>query len=500
MTKDYREKIRNFAIIAHVDHGKTSLVDQMFRQSGLFRDNQMITERLMDSMDQEKERGITIMAKNGGLKYKDYFFNIIDTPGHADFGGQVEVVLKMADGVLLLVDAAEGPMPQTYFVLKKALNLNLPIIVVVNKIDKPNARCEWVVDEVFDLMVKLGAPDHILDFPLIYASAKEGYAMENYKDPSPNIEPLFQKIIDYIPAPKGDEKETLQLLVSLLKFNQFFGRLAIGKIMSGKIATNQEICITKDGQNFKNARIAKIYKFISNDIESTETAKAGEIVAVAGIENIMLGETMTQIDNPKFIDAPLIDPPTISMNFLPNDSPFAGLEGSFVNSRQIKERLDREILADVAIHYEELKTEPGYKVSGRGELHLSVLIEKMRREGYEFQVTMPKVIFQEKDEKKLEPYEELTIDVSHEAMGKVIEQLGVRKGIMLDMKKENDMTRLTYKIPTRGFLGFRSEFMTLTRGMGTISSIFLDYEQFAGDITKRENGVLIAIENGITTA
>jgi GTP-binding protein len=498
--KDYRQKIRNFAIIAHVDHGKTSLVDQMFKQGGLFRDNQVMAERMMDSMDQEKERGITIMAKNGGLRYKDYFFNIIDTPGHADFGGQVECVLKMADGVLLLVDASEGPMPQTYFVLKKALNLNLPIIVVINKVDKPSARCEWVVDQVFDLMVKLGAPDHILDFPVVYASAKEGYAMEDFKKPGTNIEPLFQKIIDYIPAPNGDSTDTLQLLVSLLKFNQFFGRLAVGKIMTGSININQDICITNDGVNFKNARITKIYKFIGNDIEFFDNAKSGEIVAVAGIENITLGETITQIDNPKFISAPMIDPPTISMNFLPNDSPFAGQEGTFVNSRQIKERLDREILSDVALHYEELKTEPGFKVSGRGELHLSVLIEKMRREGYEFSVTMPRVIFQEKNGKKVEPYEELTIDVSEEAMGKVIEQLGIRKGLMVDMRKEADLVRLIYKIPTRGFLGFRSEFMTLTKGMGTISSIFLDYEEFAGELTKRDNGVLIAMEAGTTTA
>jgi GTP-binding protein len=498
--KDYRKKIRNFAIIAHVDHGKTSLVDQMFRQGGLFRDNQVMAERLMDSMDQEKERGITIMAKNGGLQYKDYFFNIIDTPGHADFGGQVECVLKMADGVLLLVDAAEGPMPQTYFVLKKALNLNLPVIVVVNKVDKPSARCEWVVDQVFDLMAKLGAPDHILDFPVIYASAKDGYAMKDYKHTGTNIEPLFQQIIESIPAPSGDPTDSLQILVSLLKFNQFFGRLAVGKVMTGSVAINQDICITRDGINFKKSRIAKIYRFIGNDIEAIESAKAGEIVAVAGIEDITMGETITQIENPKFIDAPLIDPPTISMNFLPNDSPFAGQEGTFVNSRQIKERLEKETLSDVALHVKELTTEPGYKVDGRGELHLSVLIEKMRREGYEFQVTMPRVIYKEKNGKKTEPYEELTIDVSEIAMGKVIEQLGIRKGTMLDMKKEHDMVRLTYKIPTRGFLGFRSEFMTITKGMGTISSIFLDYEDFAGEIMQRENGVLIAMEDGATTA
>ncbi len=497
---DYREKIRNFAIIAHVDHGKTSLVDQMLKQSGLFRDNQVVAERMMDSMDQEKERGITIMAKNGGMKYKDYFFNIIDTPGHADFGGQVECTLMMADGVLLLVDAKEGPMPQTYFVLKKALNLKLPCIVVINKIDKPNARCEWVVDQVFDLMVKLGAPDEILDFPVIYTSAKEGYATLDYKIPGENMELLFKKIVECIPSPKGDFNDSFSMLVSLLKFNSFFGRLAVGKINTGKIKINQDIAITSDGKNFKNSRISKIYKFMSNDIVPTDEAKAGEVVALAGVEDVVLGETITDINNPKLIVAPSIDPPTISMNFLPNDSPFAGKEGSFVNSRQLKERLDKEILSDVALKYEELYSEPGFKVSGRGELHLSVLIEKMRREGYEFSVTMPKVIFKEENNKKLEPYEELTIDLQEETMGKVIEALGNRKGTMISMNKESDLVRLMYKIPTRGFFGFRSDFMTLTKGMGTISSIFLDYEEFAGEVKVRENGVLIAMESGTTTA
>ncbi|MFH1715374.1 MAG: translational GTPase TypA [Elusimicrobiota bacterium] len=495
-----QNKIRNFAIIAHVDHGKTSLVDQMFKQSGLFRDNQVVADRLMDSMDQEQERGITIMAKNGGFKYKDYWFNIIDTPGHADFGGQVECVLKMADAVLLLVDASEGPMPQTYFVLKKALNLELPVIVVINKIDKPSARPEWVVDEVFDLMGKLDAPDHIMDFPIVFTSARDGYAMLDHKEKGSNMTPLFDQIIKHVPHPSGDRNKPLIMLVSLIKFNKFLGRLAVGKIMQGSISISQDIVIARDINQLRSARITKIYKFVGNEMEVIDKASAGDIVAVAGIENITLGETITDPLTPELIEAPEIDPPTITMNFLPNNSPFAGQEGDFVNARQLKERLDEEVLTDVALHVEPLGAQPGYKVSGRGELHLSVLIEKLRREGYELQVTMPRVIFKEKNGVKTEPYEELTIDVSEEAMGGVIERLGQRKGLMLDLRQENDLARLIYKIPTRGFLGFRAEFMTLTKGMGTINSIFLDYEKYVGEISKRENGVLISMETGTTTA
>ncbi|MCP4481309.1 MAG: translational GTPase TypA [bacterium] len=499
MNKLLQNNIRNFAIIAHVDHGKTSLVDQMFQESGLFRDNQTVQERLMDSMDQEKERGITIMAKNGGLKYQDYWFNIIDTPGHADFGGQVECVLKMADAVLLLVDASEGPMPQTYFVLKKALNLDLPVIVVINKIDKPSARPDWVVDQVFDLMIKLDAPDHITDFPVVYASARDGYAMLEHQQKGSDMTPLFETIVKHVPHPKGDKTKPLKMLVSLLKFNQFVGRLAVGKLEQGSLAINQDIVVTRDAENCKPARISKIYKFVGNEMEAMDKASAGDVIAVAGVEDITLGETITNKDNPQVVYAPEIDPPTISMNFLPNDSPFAGQEGEFVNVRQLKDRLEKETLTDVAVHVEVLPDQPGYKVSGRGELHLSVLVEKLRREGYELQVTMPRVIFHEKEGKKLEPYEELTIDLSEESMGAVIERLGQRKGSMLDMRQENGLVRLTYKIPTRGFLGFRSEFMTLTKGMGTISSNFLDYELFVGEIEKRENGVLIAMEAGTST-
>jgi len=492
-------KIRNIAIIAHVDHGKTTLVDQLFRQSGLFRDNQVVQERMMDSMDQERERGITIMAKNGAFLYKDYLINIIDTPGHADFGGQVECVLKMSDGVLLLVDAAEGPMPQTYFVLKKALNQSLPVMVVINKIDKPSARCDEVVNEVFDLMVRLEAPDHILDFPIIYASARDGFAVNDYKEQGKNMEPLFEKIINCMPAPKLDRSGHTQMLVSLLSYSSFLGRLAVGKIFSGTIKTNQDVVVTRDGVNLKKSRITKLYEFHGNEMQPIEEASAGEIVAVAGIEDIVLGETIADPEHPIPVSSPDIDPPTISMHFLPNDSPFSGREGKFVNSRHLKERLYKEALSDVALKIEPLQTEVGYCVYGRGELHLSVLIEKMRREGYEFQVTKPKVIFKEVDGKRMEPYEELTLDITEDSMGKIMELLGERKGALLDMHKGNDMLRLKYKITTRGLLGFKTDFMTQTRGMGTMNYIFWGYDTYLGEMKGRKNGVLIVMETGVTT-
>lgn len=494
------EKIRNVAIIAHVDHGKTTLIDQLFRQSGLFRNNQVISERMMDSMDQEKERGITIMAKNGSFKYGDYWVNIVDTPGHADFGGQVECVLKMADGVLLLVDAAEGPMPQTYFVLKKALSLHLPIIVVVNKVDKPNARLEWVVDKVFDLMGKLDAPDHIMDFPVVFTSARDGYTLDSNHKKCSGMKYLLDKIIEYIPPPSGNPDGPFQMLVSLLLFNPFLGRLAVGKVSEGRLSINQDVCVTRDGVNLTKARITQIYQFVGNELNQVQEVHAGQIAALAGVEQVTMGETVTDLANPRFIAAPLIDPPTIKMNFLPNDSPFSGKEGKFVNSRQLKERLKKETLSDAALEAVDLNDEAGCCVSGRGELHLSVLIEKIRREGYELQVTMPKVIVCDINGKLCEPYEELTIDVSEEMMGHVIENVGARRGSMLDMIKEHDLVRLTYKIPTRGLLGFRSEFMTITRGMGTISSIFLEYDEHAGEITERKNGVLIAMETGVTAS
>jgi GTP-binding protein len=495
-----RERIRNIAIIAHVDHGKTTLVDQLFRQSGLFRDNEVVEERLMDSMDLERERGITIASKNGSFMYRDHLINIIDTPGHADFGGQVERVLKMADGTLLLVDAAEGPMPQTYFVLKKALALNLPVVVVINKIDKPAARCDEVVNEVFDLFVKLEAPDHILDFPVIYSSAKEGFATLDHEARDDTMKPLFDMIIDKVPAPQGDPEGPLQMLVSSLSYSPFLGRLAIGKITSGHLHIDKDVVVACNDASPKPARITKIYRFKGAGMVETEEAGLGEIVAVAGMEAIRIGETLTDPLNPIPLAGIAIDPPTVSMSFVPNDSPFYGKEGRFVTSRHVRDRLFRETLSDVALVVEDLEDAQGFKVSGRGELHLSILIEKMRREGYEFQVTRPQVIFMEADGKRLEPYEELTVDVDENYMGRVIENLGGRKGILLDMRQENGMARLRYKIPTRGLLGFRSEFLTDTRGMGVMNYVFLEFDEYAGEIKNREKGVLVAMEQCTTVA
>jgi len=495
-----QDRIRNIAIIAHVDHGKTTLVDQLFRQSGMFRDNQVVEERLMDSMDLERERGITIASKNGSFIYRDHTVNIIDTPGHADFGGQVERVLKMADGALLLVDAAEGPMPQTYFVLKKALALHLPIIVVVNKIDKPAARCDWVVNEVFDLFVKLDAPDHILDFPVIYASARDGYATHDHQERQGTMIPLFDMIIDSIPSPAGDPGGPLQMLVSSLSYSQFLGRLAIGKITSGRLSVDQAVAASKVGTDPYPANIKKIYRFKGAEMVETDEALVGEIVAVAGMDSITIGETLTDPLNPVPLEGIEVDPPTVSMNFVPNDSPFYGKEGRFVTSRHLRERLYRETLSDVALVVEELGGVQGYKVSGRGELHLSILIEKMRREGYEFQVTRPQVIWKESGGKRLEPFEELTVDVDEKYMGRVIENLGGRKGMLLEMRQDNGMARLRYKIPTRGLLGFRSEFLTETRGMGIMNYVFLGFDEYAGEIKNRDKGVLIAMEECTTVA
>ncbi len=490
-----QSKIRNVAIIAHVDHGKTTLVDKLFEQAGLFHEKQTKTERLMDSMDLEKERGITIASKNGSFEYKNHWVNIIDTPGHADFGGQVERVLKMADGAILMVDAQEGPMPQTFFVLKKALALHMPIVVVINKIDKDAARPEWAVDQVFDLFVKLEAPDELLDFPVVYASAKNGYAQDDPEEQGTNMEPVLKKIIENIPAPKGDSEAPLQMLVSSIDYSPYLGRLGIGKITSGKLNINKEIVVALRDGTLKPARISKVYRFVSNEKVPTDIAITGEIVAVAGMEEVTVGVTYTDADNPIPLPATEIDPPTISMNFIPNDSPFAGKEGDFVTSRHIEDRLRRETLSDIALVVEELTDRVGYKVSGRGELHLSILIERMRREGYEFQVTRPQVIYKEVNGKKLEPYEELTIDVDEQYMGPVIEKLGGRKGKMIEMHQVNGMTKMTFHIPTRGLLGYKSEFMTDTRGMGMMSYIFHEYGEFAGEIKNRKNGVLVVKEN-----
>lgn len=496
----HQSQIRNIAIIAHVDHGKTTLVDQLLKQSGMFRDNQVVKKRLMDSIDLERERGITIASKNGAFTYKGYKVNIIDTPGHADFGGQVERVLKMADGALLMVDAKEGPMPQTFFVLKKALALHLPIIVIINKIDKPDARPEWAVDQVFDLFAKLEAPDHILDFPVVYASAKQGYAMNEINEKSDNIEPIFEKIIKNIPAPEGDAGAPLQMLVSSIDYSPYLGRLGIGKITAGTLNINKDIAVSYRDGSLKPARITKVYSFEKNEKIPVEKAGVGDIVAIAGMDDVTVGVTYTDPENPSPLPPMEIDPPTISMNFIPNNSPFAGREGQFVTSTQLDERLKQEILSDVALKVEPLTEAVGFKVSGRGELHLSILIERMRREGYEFQVTRPQVIFREKDGKKQEPFEELTVDVDEAYMGAVIEKLGKRKGKMQEMIQENGMARLIYTIPTRGLLGFRSEFLTDTRGTGVMNYIFSGYGDFTGEIKNRKTGVLVAKDPCTTVA
>jgi GTP-binding protein len=485
--------IRNIAIIAHVDHGKTTLVDQFFRQSGMFRDNQAMTERLMDSMDLERERGITITAKNGSFKYRDYVINIIDTPGHADFGGQVERVLRMADGCLLLVDAQEGPMPQTYFVLKKALAIPLPVMVVINKIDKPAARPHWAVDQVFDLFVKLKAPDELLDFPVVFASAKAGYALDDPDDPidGASMVPLFEKIIAHIPPPPGDPQAVLQLQVNTIDYSPYLGKLGIGKVVNGAININQDIAVAERDGSLAPARITKIFRFERDRKVPIETAGAGEIVAVAGMDDITVGVTFTDPDDPRPLPLINIDPPTVAMHFIPNDSPFAGEESEFVTSRHLEERLFRETLSDVALSVESMGPGAGFRVSGRGELHLSILIEKMRREGYEFQVTRPQVIMKEEGGQLQEPYEELTIDVDGQYQGPVIEKLGRLKGQMLEMSRHNDITRLVYKVPTRGLIGFRSEFLTDTRGMGVMNYVFAGYGPFAGEILNRSSGALV---------
>ena len=489
-----QNKIRNIAIIAHVDHGKTTLVDQLFKASGMYRDNQEIQERLMDSMDLERERGITIQSKNGACMYKDHLVNIIDTPGHADFGGEVERVLKMADGVLFLVDAQEGPMPQSHFVLKKAIALNLPIIVIVNKVDKQYARSDWAIDQVFDLMVNLNATDDMLDFPILYASAKNGLSGLSLDSMSESMEPIFESVIKNVPAPNCDEAALFKLLVSSISYSPFMGRLAIGKVSQGKILINQEVVISSEDKVSEKIRVTKIYGFKSDSFEEITQASAGNIVAIAGLEAIRVNETISHPESPEPITGIKVDPPTISMQFIANNSPFSGLEGDYVTSSQLKERLYKETLTDVALHVENLAGDSGFTVSGRGELHLSILIEKMRREGFEFQVARPKVILKDVDGTLSEPFEEVTIQVPDEAMGAVIESMGNRKGQMQHMDQQDGMVNLKFELPTRGLLGYQSEFMTQTKGLGLLFSKFLDYRKHTGDIKVRKCGVLISKE------
>ncbi len=492
-----REDIRNIAIIAHVDHGKTTLVDALLKQSKVFRENEKVEERVMDSNDLERERGITILSKNTAVQYGDVKINIIDTPGHADFGGEVERVLKMVDSVLLVVDSYEGAMPQTKFVLKKALELNLKPIVVINKIDKPNERAAEVIDEVFDLFVELGASDEQLDFKVIYGSARDGYAKEELEDESDSMEPLFKAIIDHVEPPKGELDAPLQLLITSLDYNEYVGKIGIGKVIRGTIKKNQNVALMRKDGTIKNVKISNLYTYSGLKREEAEEAKLGDIVAVSGISDINIGETIADAQNPEALPFIEIDEPTLSMNFIVNNSPFAGQDGDFVTSRHLRDRLMKELETNVSLRVEETDSADSFKISGRGELHLSILIETMRREGYEFQVSKPTVIYKEKDGKKLEPIEHLTIDVPEEFMGPVMEKLGPRKAEMVNMTSAiNGYTRLEFKIPSRGLIGFRNEFMTDTRGNGIMNSVLADYEPYKGEIPERSRGSLIVFETG----
>lgn len=494
------EQIRNIAIIAHVDHGKTTLVDAMLQQSGVFRANQEITERIMDSGDLERERGITILAKNLSINHGGVKINIVDTPGHADFGGEVERVLKMVDSVLLLVDAFDGPMPQTRFVLKKSLDLGLQPIVVINKIDRPGARPQEVVDMVFDLFCELEADENQLDFPIIFASAKLGFALKELDDPHTDLEPLFDCIKEKVPAPNCDPDKPFQFLVTSIDYNDYIGRIATGKIFNGRVREGQNLVrIDKNGK-ITQGKITKLIGYQGVQQVSIEAAEAGDIVTIAGFNDISISETLATPDAPIPLPYTDIDEPTLAMNFMVNSSPFAGLEGKYITSRNISERLQRELRTNVSLRVEETSNTDTFKVSGRGELHLSILIENMRREGFELAVSKPQVIYREENGQKLEPMENLTIDVPEEYQGTIIEKLGQRKAEMLSMKQLDGINRIEFSIPARGLIGFRTEFMTDTHGTGTMSHSFDSYAPFKGEIGGRKNGALIAMEPGETVA
>ena len=495
-----REDVRNIAIIAHVDHGKTTLVDELLKQSGVFRENQEVAERVMDSNDIERERGITILSKNTAVTYKNTKINIIDTPGHADFGGEVERVLKMVNGVVLVVDAFEGAMPQTRFVLKKALELNLPVIVCINKIDRPEARPEEVIDEVLELFIELDANEEQLDCPFVFASGKQGFAKLNLDDESDSMQPLFETIIDYIPAPEGDENADTQVLISTIDYNEYVGRIGVGKIDNGKLKVNQDVVLVNhhEPDKQKRVKISKLYEFDGLNKVEVQEATVGAIVAISGITDIHIGDTICSPENPVAIPFQKISEPTISMNFMVNDSPLAGQEGKFVTSRHLRERLMRELNTDVSLRVEETENMDSFKVSGRGELHLSVLIENMRREGYEFAVSKAEVIYKEDERgKKLEPMEICYIDVPDEFSGAIIEKLSNRKGELQGMAPINGgFTRLEFSIPSRGLIGYRGQFMTDTKGNGIMNTVFDDYGPFKGEIQYRKQGSLIAFEAG----
>ncbi len=495
-----REDIRNVAIIAHVDHGKTTLVDQLLRQSGVFRANQEVEERVMDSNDIERERGITILSKNTAVFYKDTKINIIDTPGHADFGGEVERVLKMVNGVILVVDAYEGAMPQTKFVLRKALELDLAVVVLINKIDRPEARPEEVIDEILELLMDLDASEAQLDCPFLFASARDGYAKANLDDPNVDMGPLFQAIIDHIPAPEGDPDAGTQVLISTIDYNEYVGRIGVGKVDNGVIRVNQDCALVNhhDPDKMRRVKIGKLYEFDGLNRVEVQEAKIGSIVAISGIPDLHIGDTLCSPENPEAIPFQKISEPTIAMNFMVNDSPLAGQEGKFITSRHLRDRLFRELNTDVSLRVEETDSPDCFKVSGRGELHLSVLIENMRREGYEFAVSKAEVLYKYNERnQKLEPMELAYIDVPEEFTGAVIQKLTGRKGELQGMSPANGgYTRLEFSIPARGLIGYRGEFMTDTKGNGIMNTIFDGYAPYKGDLSYRKTGSLIAYESG----
>jgi len=493
--------IRNIAIIAHVDHGKTTLVDKLLHQAGTFAAHQQISDRVMDSNDIERERGITILSKNCAIDYEDIHINIVDTPGHADFGGEVERVLSMVDGVLLLVDAVEGPMPQTRFVTKKALALGLRPIVVINKIDRPGARPDWVVDQTFDLFDKLGASDEQLDFPVVYASALNGYAMLDQEKPNEDMRPLFDTVVKHVHPPEGNPDEPLQLQISALDYSSFVGRIGVGRILRGRLKPAQDVMVLTGDKTPKKARVNQVLGF--NGLERVQMAEAlaGDIVLINGIEELSIGTTIADINQPEALPIHAVDEPTLTMTFQVNTSPFAGQEGKFITSRQLRERLEKELLTNVAMRLENTKDTDSFLVSGRGELHLTILLENMRREGYELAVSRPHVVIREIDGVKCEPFEMLTVDVEETNQGAVMEALGARRGDLQDMVSDsNGRTRLDYRIPARGLIGFQSEFMTMTRGTGLMSHVFDEFAPMRAEIPPRRNGVLISAEKGEAVA
>jgi len=495
-----RNDLRNIAIIAHVDHGKTTLVDEMLKQGGIYRENQVVEERVMDSNDLERERGITILAKNTSVFYKDTKINIVDTPGHADFSGEVERILKMVNGVILLVDAAEGPMPQTRFVLQRALEMKHRVIIAINKIDRPDARVDEVIDEILELLIDLNASDEQLDSPIIYCSGRAGTASLSMEEEGTDLTPLFETILEYIPAPEGDETGELQMLVSSIDYNEYVGRIAIGRIERGTIRQNQEvmICDYHEKRAPYKSKIVTLYQIDGLKRTQTDEATVGDIVCISGVPEITIGDTITSLSCPEALTFVKISDPTIEMTFSVNDSPFAGKEGKFVTSRQIRDRLYRELLKDVSLRVEDGLTTDSFKVAGRGEMHLTILIETMRREGYEFAVSTPKVLFKTINGVKSEPIEKLIIDVPKDFVGTVIEKLGSRKAELLVMNPIGSRMRLEYLIPSRGLLGYRGEFLTDTKGEGIMNALFDSYQPFKGEITRRFTGSLVAHETGVS--